>query len=375
MDKVRQTVNARLDLEQSRVTSSPALFFSFLPVGFEVNRLLTRCPAVYGLRRQHRIPRIAHPDLIGYPTSTLRALLPAVPIMADQNLLQLAAEGDLKGLNAYVNAGGDVNHKNSMGINAVIATAFAKGDLTPVDAVLKELLRLGADPEHAVTLPRNAPSMRALHFACAGGRTELVVTLVDAGVDVNATDGMGQTPLLRAVQGRHTAIIELLLSKGADPSTASTRGCTPLIMLADPVPEEEGEQDWDVDARLGRMLLSAGANADEQDEDGHTALIWCAYSGHHELAEVLIPKVSNVNMQDAGGDTALFAAVVRTFFDRDVEESRGRRVIELLMRADADAENIKNNKGQTPWSLACSKKRPDVMKLIDKDLIAASLDD
>lgn len=47
------------------------------------------------------------------------------------------------------------------------------------------------------------------------GHEKTVRLLLDNGADVNTVDGYFQTPLLAAVAGHHTGIVDLLLDSGA----------------------------------------------------------------------------------------------------------------------------------------------------------------
>lgn len=57
---------------------------------------------------------------------------------------------------------------------------------------------------------------------------ETVQFYVDHGVDVNAQDGSGTTPLHYAVEGNNTAAVKILLEAGADPNIADREGVTPF---------------------------------------------------------------------------------------------------------------------------------------------------
>ena len=88
--------------------------------------------------------------------------------------------------------------------------------------------------------------MTALHAAALGNDAETVRVLVDAGLDVNASDFQGFTPLIYAASNVNLAAARLLLAKGADVNAVSGDGAfqkvkagtlaqgyfTPLIMAA-----------------------------------------------------------------------------------------------------------------------------------------------
>jgi ankyrin len=69
----------------------------------------------------------------------------------------------------------------------------------------------------------------ALFRAAAVGDLTLCKELVGRGADVNTASAQGFTPLHRAAQNGHTAVVEYLLSKGATP-TSTQSGETPLDM-------------------------------------------------------------------------------------------------------------------------------------------------
>jgi ankyrin repeat protein len=57
---------------------------------------------------------------------------------------------------------------------------------------------------------------RALHKAAGAGKIEAVKQHLAAGVDVNAKDDNGWTPLHAAAREGHKEIVELLIANGAD---------------------------------------------------------------------------------------------------------------------------------------------------------------
>jgi ankyrin repeat protein len=57
---------------------------------------------------------------------------------------------------------------------------------------------------------------RALHKAAGAGNIEAVKQHLAAGVDVNAKDDNGWTPLHAAAREGHKEIVELLIANGAD---------------------------------------------------------------------------------------------------------------------------------------------------------------
>lgn len=68
-----------------------------------------------------------------------------------------------------------------------------------------------------------------LHQAVLRGSREIVLSILARGVDVNATNNKGQTPLhLLAMRHNSATIAEALLDHGANPEARDKIGCQPL---------------------------------------------------------------------------------------------------------------------------------------------------
>ena len=75
------------------------------------------------------------------------------------------------------------------------------------------LLTKGANP-HVVT----SGGGTLLHAAAAGGNIEILSTLLNIGLDINATAQSGHTPLGWAIMNRKGDASAYLLQVGADPT-------------------------------------------------------------------------------------------------------------------------------------------------------------
>ena len=91
-----------------------------------------------------------------------------------------------------------------------------------------------------------------IHIAAKKGHMGIVRTLIEAGADVNASNSLGNTPLIRSA-------------------------CTNRLALT-------------------RALLEAGADLDKQNADGYSALILASRRGNEEVVEMLL---------EAGADRSL----------------------------------------------------------------------
>lgn len=256
-----------------------------------------------------------------------------------------------------------------------------------------------------------------LHEAAWYDATEIVTMLLDPekcpGVDINALDSEGNTPLMRALGDRKkTAAASLILEHkpeldhrsqkdgrtallmaintgctdlalkmiwlGADASLAEDCGMTPLMSaslagydaVVDAILEETGGADIDLKNASGRTalhiaagrgqkkvverLIAAGADVNIADADGATALMAAVESGKTGSVKLLIDAGASVDAADKKGDTALIAACNRY---------NAIKLVETLLKAGADP-NIANDKGVTPLVQAASHDYEDVGKLL-----------
>jgi len=110
--------------------------------------------------------------------------------------------------------------------------AAQSGDLQQV----KEALLLKKDD--ATVNTRDDSGQTALHFAADRGYSDIVVELLNAGADPNATDLEGIGVLQAAVIAGHAKVASILLERGADPQQPDMDGDTPLSCAQDDGSEE-----------------------------------------------------------------------------------------------------------------------------------------
>lgn len=123
-----------------------------------------------------------------------------------------------------------------------------------------------------------------------------VQDLLKRGADPNSTNGLGFVPIYIAAASHQTDVMQALIDAGADPNHASTYG-TPLSFAC-------------VTANLegANLLFSKGVKADFVRTDGITPLIDASNAGFPPLVAELLKHKVDVNVQDDGGDSALFWA-------------------------------------------------------------------
>ncbi|CAI8021199.1 Ankyrin repeat and KH domain-containing protein 1, partial [Geodia barretti] len=176
------------------------------------------------------------------------------------------------------------------------------------------------------------------------GYLEKVMSLIDAGVNVNVFDlyGHGESALIVAAREGRTEVVSLLLETGANTDLQNMYGDSALMMAA----------------RMGRtavvsLLIEVGANADLQNKNGDSALMLAVKWGRTEVVSLLIEVGANAYLQNKDGDSALMLAV-----------KWGRtEVVSLLLEVGANAD-LQNKYGNSALTIAVRGGWTEVVSLL-----------
>jgi len=141
----------------------------------------------------------------------------------------------------------------------------------------------------------NVAYCNPLHDAIDDQEIVIVGQLIAQGVDINAIDDDGYSPLMHCVWVDNSEITELLLKKGADIKVKDADGSTALELAA-----ESGSRS------VVDVLLRNGADALDD------ALMDAADSHHAEIVRMLIKKGANVNYMN--NDTTPLMAAIDPFY-------------------------------------------------------------
>ena len=107
------------------------------------------------------------------------------------------------------------------------------------------------------------------------------------------------------------------------------------------------------DVQRVRTLLQQGADVNQQELDGSTALHWAAYLDDPDIMGVLLKAEAKVNLANHFGITPLMQAC----------ESRDPKIVDLLLKAGADP-NARAEAGETPVMNAARMGNAEVMGLL-----------
>ncbi|KAL2782717.1 ankyrin repeat-containing domain protein [Aspergillus keveii] len=232
----------------------------------------------------------------------------AVQNCPDQVVAWVGEKGQLKTLQEFVRAGGNVT--NSPETTPLFAAATHGQDI-----IIHALIELGAD------LDMISPKWRfdsALFKAAAGGHLSTVRLLLDAGATVDAHRSGCETSLMGAARGGHDDIILLLLDRGADPAAVNFND-RPVLSYA---------LEGGCSLPIIELLLKATPTdlLDETSEGEPTPLGFAAYQGNIPAAKLLLAAGASL---DAGGrdNTPLRVAI----------EAEEEDMVRFLLGMGADA--------------------------------------
>ncbi|MFN0201464.1 MAG: ankyrin repeat domain-containing protein [Bacteroidia bacterium] len=183
----------------------------------------------------------------------------------------------------FIEKGADVNYLSSYK-GAVLTKACYHGNMEMV----KLLLDAGAN----INL-LDAWNESALCNTCSRGHLLLAQYLVERGASIETTE-LSFTPLMRAAQGNHLAVVEWLINLGANVNVVTENGYTALGLAAD----------VSADA-VAYELLRADAIIDIANYNLETPLILACKKGNVNLSRALIEKGADVHFQNKDGQTAL----------------------------------------------------------------------
>ncbi len=229
--------------------------------------------------------------------------------------------------------------------------------------VVHLLLEWGANPDG---MGGSRPPLCEVSRSSARDQVKVIQALLEAGANPNCRDQNEMTPLMIAVHNPEA--VALLLEHGARLTDQDDRGLTALLNAA-------------LNGRVEslRILLAAGAGADQVDRAGRGALHLAAYRFQAAALQVLISSgLFDVNAGDHEGLTPLHVAAGvalrarsgfmmrlapdaltvdqqtataqhRELLDR--LESQALPAVDVLMAAGADM-NLKDRCGRSPLQVA-----------------------
>ena len=270
-----------------------------------------------------------------------------------------------------VDAGADVDAATDLGVTALWAASQNASA-----ALAETLLKAGADPNRPLLAGETA-----LMVAARAGAPDVAGLLLAFGADTEARGPRGQTAMMWAVAQHHADVVAVLLAHGAD---VAARSDVWSQMMAVP-PHGQPEYNADVphggntalmfaarngDVASARLLIAAGADVEDRNAWGVSAVTMAAHAGYGRLVALLLEAGADPDAAEAGF-AAIHAAVMRrdaqmvaTLLDHGADANAVLRTWTPTRRASRDFNFRPALIGATPFWLAARFAAPDVMRLL-----------
>lgn len=207
---------------------------------------------------------------------------------------------------------------------------------------------------------------------------EAILTLMVFGIDLNAVNAMGYTPLLLAAKNSYIEMVDLLIRLGGNVECCNERGWTVLHFAC--------ERGW---ANIVRTLLEGRYNIqliNAQNHEGNAPIFIAAFSSNRIIIELLVMYGADLRGKDHLGMTLLHHAsekgwldIVNYLYHNEIDlnakdlfgntallcaaKQSQLSVVNRLMEYGADIES----RDETEWSLldfACKNGWVNVVQIL-----------
>ena len=210
-------------------------------------------------------------------------------------LMVAAQGGHMESVRLLVEAGAAVDVMDDEDVTPLLNAV--KGNFAQVS---EYLVQHGANPNDEY-VDEKKESHNLLMDAVAVNNTAFSLLLLDKGATTTHVDADGVTVLTQAAFQGQLAVVNKLLSLNADDTIANKEGINPLIAAS-----SEGHTEV-VKVLLAHNRGNQGS-VDTKDKDGTNALMASSVRGHSDIVKLLIEAGAAVNEQNVDGHTALMFA-------------------------------------------------------------------
>ncbi|PNP84776.1 hypothetical protein FNYG_01870 [Fusarium nygamai] len=176
--------------------------------------------------------------------------------------------------------------------------------------------------------------------------TDLQEALQEQPWAINTIDDAGESPLVLATSGDQVRSMEVLISAGADVNQQSYDGRTPLMVAVDAENVESV-----------KMLLKSKSDTNLCNVEGATALHRASQNANPEVISLLFAAGASVKQRDTFGNTPFhYLADSENSSQQDIEAT-----IEMLLVAGSDLE-ARDNQENTPFLRSISMDKLEVIR-------------
>ncbi|MCL2144009.1 MAG: ankyrin repeat domain-containing protein [Endomicrobia bacterium] len=306
-----------------------------------------------------------------------------VNITGSYGIMPLVMTADPQIVELLIKAGADLNEKTANGMTPLMSAA----SIIPAQPEkIKMLLDAGAD-----AALKDAAGNTALSFAERAGDKRVITLLRNALLEidelvkegnldqlkisvneknVNKRNSSGLTPLMVAAgeKNPNLKIIDVLLDAGAQANDKDDEGRTPLIHCLIAVTDEN------IAAEIVKTLIKNGADINVKDNRGLASLMYAAgFASSAKAVKLLIEAQADVNAKDKENQTALIYAALGglhiyedVFFGIDIHKpDRDPEIVKFLAEAGADV-NVKTKEGYPLLTEAVMESSPEILDILAK---------
>ncbi|MDZ7719148.1 MAG: ankyrin repeat domain-containing protein [Balneolaceae bacterium] len=191
------------------------------------------------------------------------------------------------------------------------------------------------------TLFAQSNNERGLFEALKMNDIRSISEYVQEGVNINAKNSKGNTPLHYAISDGNEKLVNHLIELGANVNEMNANHNTPLTIA---IIRDRNE--------IVDILLRAGANPNLGNSDKMTATHVAALNGNYDAMTSLVANQADINIMSETGVTPLMLAAARGHYD----------VVNLLLRNDA--KDLVNANGESALKWAKQNGHNSVAKVL-----------
>lgn len=206
-----------------------------------------------------------------------------------------------------------------------------------------------------------------LHLAAATGHQKVVKFFIGKGLDVNAWNKAGETPIcIAAKQSRSPGVLKSLIDAGADTGIRAEHGANLLMLAAGQNPSEQ----------VTHFLLEQGFGLEERDENGMTALLIAAIQqSNRDVLHELLEAGADVDAKSSDGDCLFhlaalnpnpaIASYMRSHFLTTERNNDGDTCLDFALRCAPNGEVLRvylEKMREEQIMLACLNDSPEVLE-------------
>ncbi|KAI8746585.1 serine/threonine-protein phosphatase 6 regulatory ankyrin repeat subunit B [Biomphalaria glabrata] len=225
----------------------------------------------------------------------------------------------LRIVDSFLKKGAILEDTDAYGCTALIASVKSRHR----KMVLKYLLDMGADVNR-----RNKDGLTALHVASAENKFDCAKALLKYGADVNLKCNAGCSPLHNAMQNER--LVALFLEYNANVNATDDLGNTPLLLA---VKRFEGP------VKLVKLLIASGSDVNHKDHSGMSALLVAAEKLNTSIMTLLLDAKADFGQDDLPQKLAQ-SRVLDTWFPSEQVQQTAMIPIDHGTRADLVRRDI-----------------------------------